>query len=1333
MNTNYRLQICSHAEVFQTREAAMTYINRYFMPDNLLGEPTFYFYGDTESPNVILAVGLGDRKFATVDLGLTNENLEEISDSLGTDSENLNKAIATIKGIISSTGLTFDSNKVENQVSYEPDVKDELIGEADTLAEAVDLISKFVQNSVKPTNLIPEDSKSISMIYEPSADGMTLKSAIKISEYGYADENDDNNNIIGLKSDGIYATVNIEYDEDKNQLSFVTSGMKNGKFMDDANRKTINFGSHTQYTPDNEGYNVNLVVDKTRNTISANVKLSEDPNNILLIQDEKLFVDGRAANIKYKNGTVYSGINKLETSLEELKENVDTELETIKKHISDVEENTTIIGDTTDTMVITATKESNVGYKISGGVRLGDDKTIIHKDGGLEVDIEITCDAARNKLIVRTGNITKEVELPVVSLINDAYYDSTTQEIVISFDNGNHVRIPMGGLIITYTFENNTASPVVFQVNDRSRSTEKVVTTSFRLASNDNILSVNGNGELVAPKSAIDNAVAVETENRVAEDNKLSEAIQAEVQRATNAEQALTVSLNTEIERAKAAEQVNKDAISEVSKAVSDVNAKVEANTAAITLLNADDTTDGSVKYYAKYVYDELTKKVNDEQSRAEKAETDLLNRINVVDTKVDTSISSVLDEAKRYTDSSINTNNVQIGIDINAAKTEAIQTASEDATTKADSALTSAKAYTDDELTKNYVKVTDDIRVAKEEAIATASEDATTKSDKALSDAKAYTDAAVEKINTVEDSLSTSIDELKAKDVEIETSLAKKIEKVELVKNSQSDLQYILQVDGVPVSEINIPEDQFLKSVTYEEGSQTLVFVFKTSEGEITSNINISDLVDTYLAGNGLILEGNTFSVRKANLSESYLTVTADGVSINGIDAAIAQLNTTIQEKANEAQQNAISAAAEDATAKADKALEDAKVYTDNGLALKANSADVYTKEEINTKGYLTSADLSNYALKTDVVEETNRALAAEKINSDAIDVLEDRALAIENNVSVLQAEDRRLNLVGVDTASIKMNVSKQDTGTTVSANINLNTTTDNIIKLDTNGLYSSVDLSYNKAENKLSLIVNGKTSKEFELSDHSLVQEGHYDSSTQSIVLTIVKDGGETQQISIPIGDIINEWTVDNGTNNPISLSKTTGVDGVDVLKAELEISTEAHNAILNRNGTLYVSNRAQDMTALWGGDEITIQKAIENIKTETDKVAGVVSDVETLKSDMTQVKNDITVLKGDVDTLEVKVEQNTQNITQNTNSINTLTEQVTELETKVDSYENRITNIETNVQNIQNNINQITEDINSIKDEIGGEGGGESIISRLTKLEEQVNNLIDFGNFS
>lgn len=446
-NIHWRLQICSHKEIFTDRDTAMKYIRREFLPDSMVGEPTLYFYGDSDEPNAILAFGVGDRRIATIDVGAVSDRVDEIETSETENFEKLDNAIATLKDVINAAGLTFDENKIQNQVTYEPDVKDELIGDTTSLGEAIAVISKFAQDSFKSTNLIPVESKSIAVSYTATDKGMELKPSVKFSTYGDADTLDDNNNILGLKPDGIYATVNLEYDPEKCELSFVTSGMKDGKFMDDANRKVIKLGEHTQYTPDNNGYNVNLVVDKDKNTISANVKISEDPNNILSVQDEKLFVDGRAANIKYKSGTVYSGINQLETSFNDFKDEVNSELDTVKKHVSDVEENTTIEGDTTDTMVITATKETNVGYRISGGVRLGSNKTIIHKDGGLEVDIEITCDIVSNKLIVRTGNVTKEVELPGVDFIDNAYYDSVTQELVIEFNNGNTVRIPMSGLI----------------------------------------------------------------------------------------------------------------------------------------------------------------------------------------------------------------------------------------------------------------------------------------------------------------------------------------------------------------------------------------------------------------------------------------------------------------------------------------------------------------------------------------------------------------------------------------------------------------------------------------------------------------------------------------------------------------------------------------------------------------------------------------------------------------------------------------------------------------------------------------------------------------------
>ena len=1263
-NIHWRLQICSHKEIFTDRDTAMKYIRREFLPDSMVGEPTLYFYGDSDEPNAILAFGVGDRRIATIDVGAVSDRVDEIETSETENFEKLDNAIATLKDVINAAGLTFDENKIQNQVTYEPDVKDELIGDTTSLGEAIAVISKFAQDSFKSTNLIPVESKSIAVSYTATDKGMELKPSVKFSTYGDTDTLDDNNNILGLKPDGIYATVNLEYDPEKCELSFVTSGMKDGKFMDDANRKVIKLGEHTQYTPDNNGYNVNLVVDKDKNTISANVKISEDPNNILSVQDEKLFVDGRAANIKYKSGTVYSGINQLETSFNDFKDEVNSELDTVKKHISDVEENTTIEGDTTDTMVITATKETNVGYRISGGVRLGSNKTIIHKDGGLEVDIEITCDIVSNKLIVRTGNVTKEVELPGVDFIDNAYYDSVTQELVIEFNNGNTVRIPMSGLITIYTFENNTSSPVVFQVSDKTRSTEKVVTTVFRLASNDNILSINGNGELIAPKSTIDNAVAVETENRVAEDKKLSDAIQAEQQRAENAESALH-------------------------------------------------------------------------------------ERINDLTSSVASQVSSAIAGSKTYTDTQLGIAKLELQAEISNAKTEAVNTASSDATSKADKALVDAKAYTDSEIAKNYTTVTSDIHNAKDALEDKLVADYVAKDEKVLTDAKAYTDSEIAKLETNEGNLSTSIEELKAKDKEFETSLATKIESVEVVKDEANDLHYQVLVDGIVAGNINIPQDQFLKSVNYDNASHKLQFIFKTeNEHEQPIEVDISDLVDTYAAGDGMSLSANTFSVRKATLSEKYLTVSADGISINGIDAAIDTLNRTIDNKTQEAQDNAIATAATDATTKAGNALTQAKEYADRGLEKKANSVDVYTKEEINKKGYLTTVDLSGYATKTDVADETSRAQIAEKLNADAIDTLEDRATAIETNVSLLQAEDRRLNIITSETNSIALTASKADGGTTLKADLKLNTTEDNIIKLDGNGVYSSVALNYNKAENSIALIVNGNEKSKFTLSEHSLVQEGHYDSVTQNIVLTIAKDGGETQQISIPVGDIVNEWTIDNGTDNPITLTKTAGADNVDVLRARLTISTEAHNGILNNNGTLYMSNEASKLTALWGGDEVTVQKAIENLKIENDKVAGLVSDVDTLKSDMAQAKNDITVLQqGNVANLQTKVEQNTRNIAQNTSAINNLTTQVTELGSQVTNlsnqftelsnqvggYEDRISKLEGDLTTVNNNINTINQAINQIKEQIGEpEEGKPSVAERLTTIEEAINKLIDFGAY-
>ena len=42
-NIHWRLQICSHKEIFTDRDTAMKYIRREFLPDSMAGEPTIYF------------------------------------------------------------------------------------------------------------------------------------------------------------------------------------------------------------------------------------------------------------------------------------------------------------------------------------------------------------------------------------------------------------------------------------------------------------------------------------------------------------------------------------------------------------------------------------------------------------------------------------------------------------------------------------------------------------------------------------------------------------------------------------------------------------------------------------------------------------------------------------------------------------------------------------------------------------------------------------------------------------------------------------------------------------------------------------------------------------------------------------------------------------------------------------------------------------------------------------------------------------------------------------------------------------------------------------------
>lgn len=118
-------------------------------------------------------------------------------------------------------------------------------------------------------------------------------------------------------------------------------------------------------------------------------------------------------------------------------------------------------------------------------------------------------------------------------------------------------------------------------------------------------------------------------------------------------------------------------------------------------------------------------------------------------------------------------------------------------------------------------------------------------------------------------------------------------METIALVK--KDDLTYELQVGDKIAGTINIPADQFLKSVEYSAEDKSLTFVFNTSEGEQTSVVDLSSLVDTYVAGNGIELIENGFSIKLDPSSESYLSVSEVGIKVEGIN----EIKKNVQEVA--------------------------------------------------------------------------------------------------------------------------------------------------------------------------------------------------------------------------------------------------------------------------------------------------------------------------------------------------------------------------------------------------------------------------------------------------
>jgi hypothetical protein len=198
------------------------------------------------------------------------------------------------------------------------------------------------------------------------------------------------------------------------------------------------------------------------------------------------------------------------------------------------------------------------------------------------------------------------------------------------------------------------------------------------------------------------------------------------------------------------------------------------------------------------------------------------------------------------------------------------------------------------------------------------------------------------------------------------------KVAKVSLVQDKENPLIYKLMVDNTENGTINIPKDQFLKSVEFQP-SGVLNFVFETSTGEQEVPVDISSMIEVYTAGNGIGIKDNQISI-KVSTDNKFLIVNESGelltkqsikktgswkAQVTGADGSdVEGLAIDFSEEANQLSQ-AIDA-------KADK----------TGLEEEVKRAE---KAEQDINSSIGTLDASVAKLRTDVDYESARALEAE------------------------------------------------------------------------------------------------------------------------------------------------------------------------------------------------------------------------------------------------------------------------------------------------------------------------------------------------------------------
>lgn len=100
-----------------------------------------------------------------------------------------------------------------------------------------------------------------------------------------------------------------------------------------------------------------------------------------------------------------------------------------------------------------------------------------------------------------------------------------------------------------------------------------------------------------------------------------------------------------------------------------------------------------------------------------------------------------------------------------------------------------------------------------------------------------------------------------------------------------------LLGINNALITEIDATDfikDGMVDKVEFDPDSKFLTITFNTISGKEAIPVNLSSLVDTYTAGDGIAIDNNVVSVKRDTTSEGFLSVGTNGVKLSGVQDEI-------------------------------------------------------------------------------------------------------------------------------------------------------------------------------------------------------------------------------------------------------------------------------------------------------------------------------------------------------------------------------------------------------------------------------------------------------------